>query len=349
MLNLLLISPQSTQAQGGMTVWTDAFCKHCPENEVECDLVNIATIGSRAVKGNSKRNFFDEFVRTKRIFKNLKEKLSSKKYSAAHVNTSCGSFGLIRDYMIVKRIRKKQPHCKCIVHFHCDVKSETKPKYKRYFLSKLLKITDRALALNDENKKFLARNYSVSAIEVPNFIDEKLVRKDEKQISKNIEKALFVGFVQPRKGAREIYDLARKFPQITFDLVGEVRSDVKEWEKTDNVILHGPKGREDIIKALDDADVFIFPTYSEGFSIALLESMSRGLPSIITDVGANAEMLGENGGVVVSVGDVPAMEKALESLQDPVKRREMSAWNIQKVRSEYTAQGVMKKIAKLYL
>ncbi len=349
MVNLLLISPQSTQSQGGMTVWTDAFCKHCPENEVECDLVNIATIGSRAIKGNSKRNFFDEFVRTKRIFKNLKEKLSKKKYNATHINTSCGSFGLIRDYMTAKYIRKKQPDCKCVVHFHCDVESETKSKYKRHFLEKLLNITDIALVLNNESKSFLNQHYSVPVMAVPNFIDEALVRKDEKQISKKIEKAIFVGYVQPRKGTREIYDLAKKFPQIIFDLVGEVRADVKEWEIPDNVILHGPKGRNDIIKALDNADVFIFPTYSEGFSIALLESMARGLPIITTAVGANAEMLEGKGGIVVSVGDVAAMEKALEPLQDSEKRREMSLWNIQKVRSEYTAQGVMKRIAKLYL
>ncbi len=348
MVNLLLISPKSEQAQGGMTVWTTAFTSQCSESEIKYDLLNIATIGRRAVKGNEKRSLSDEIVRTKSIFKNLKGFLKRKKYHVAHMNTSCGAFGLIRDYMIVKRIKKKQPECKRIVHFHCDVEKSTRSKYSVYFLKKLLKITDTALVLNNNNKKFLKENSNTEVIAIPNFIDSSLVRKNEKVISENVKNALFVGFVQPEKGVKEIYQLANKFPHIVFDLVGQVRADVTEWEKPQNVILHGPKSRSEIINYLDNADIFIFPTHSEGFSVALLESMARGLPSVTTTAGANSEMLEGKGGIVVSVGDVEAMEKAIVDLESSHKRKEMSDWNIEKVSREYTAQAAMKKFNEIY-
>ncbi len=348
MINLLLVSPQTEKSQGGMTVWTDTFLSHCSESDIACDLVNIATIGSRAVKGNSKRNFSDEFVRTKEIFKNLKHMLNNQNYQATHVNTSCGAYGLIRDYMIVRHIKKRQPNCKRIVHFHCDVNKQTQVKYKRYFLKKLLKIADGALVLNDNNKKFLNQISSIKVVVVPNFIDEALVINKEKLISESIKKAVFVGFVQPHKGVREIYELAKMFENITFDLIGEVREDVKGWVKPQNVILHGAKAHHEIVRALDEADVFVFPTYSEGFSIALLESMSRGLPCITTPVGANEEMLEGIGGTVVAVADVVAMAEALESIQNPKKRKDMSIWNVQKVRTNYTVKSVMKKLVELY-
>ena len=348
MVNLLLVSPQSKQSQGGMTVWTDTFLAHCSESGIACDLLNIATIGSRAQKGNSKRNFLDEFVRTKAIFKNLKLMLSTQDYQAAHVNTSCGAFGLIRDYMIIRKIKKRQPKCKSIVHFHCDAQKYTQAKYKRYFLKKILQVTDEALVLNRENKVFLNGICSVKVTAVPNFIDDDFVINQDKAISDSIRKAVFVGYVQPAKGVREIYELAKKFEGIKFELVGEVRADVKEWEKPHNLVLLGQKARHEIIKALDEADVFVFPTYSEGFSIALLESMSRGLPCITTPAGANEEMLEGKGGIVVPIGDVAFLENALESMQDMAIRREMSMWNVQKVRREYTVSAVMKKFVKMY-
>jgi glycosyltransferase involved in cell wall biosynthesis len=255
---------------------------------------------------------------------------------------------MIRDYWIVKRIRKKQPGCKCVIHFHCDVKGQTRAKYKTYFLKKLLKITDHALVLNKDNEDFLRSAYAAPALFVPNFIDEALVAKQEKRISGSIERAMFVGYVQPRKGASELFELAKRFPCITFELLGEVRGDVKEWEKPDNVLLQGRQERQEIMDALDSGDVFVFPTYSEGFSIALLESMARGLPCITTPVGANQEMLEGKGGLIVPVGDVEALVSALEQMDDPKKRRDMSQWNVQKVRSEYTVQTVMKKFAELY-
>ncbi len=348
MINLLLVSPKTEKSQGGMTVWTDTFLSHCHEFDISCDLVNIATIGSRAVQGNSKRNFLDEFVRTKAIFKNLKQKLNNQNYQASHVNTSCGAFGLVRDYMIVRYIKNRQSNCKCIVHFHCDVNKQTQVKYKRYFLKKILKITDGALVLNDDNKKYLNQISSINVVAVPNFINEDLVINKEKNISESIKKAVFVGFVQPRKGIQEIYELAKMFENITFDLIGEVREDVKGWVKPHNVILHGAKTHNEILMALDEADVFIFPTYSEGFSIALLESMSRGLPCITTPVGANEEMLEGQGGSIVAVGDVVAMAEALESMQNQDMRKNMSIWNVQKVRSNYTVKAVMKKFTELY-
>ena len=348
MTNLLLISPLTENLQGGMVVWTDTFLKHCDKYEVDCTLLNIAAIGSRAEKANSSRNFADEFVRTKEIFKNLKQMLSSKKYDVAHMNTSCGTFGLIRDYLTVCKIKRTQPDCKVIVHFHCDAKFQAGSGYKKIFLKKLLLLADRVFTLNECNRQFIEQDFNIECVSVPNPINEQWLRTDKKIISEEIKKAVFVGFVQPLKGVKEIYELAEKLPHISFDLIGEVRDDVKKWAKPENVTLLGKMEHAEIIKALDEADIFIFPTRSEGFSIALLESMARGLPVITTDVGANSEMLEEKGGIIVPIGDVQAMLKAIEAIQDPQLRQEMSQWNVEKVRSQYVVETVIRRIIDLY-
>ena len=49
--------------------------------------------------------------------------------------------------------------------------------------------------------------------------------------------------------------------------------------------------REGLYDALRAADVFVFPSLSEGFSKALLEAMAAGLPIVTTPVGAAVDLL----------------------------------------------------------
>ena len=348
MIKLLLVSPQTEKSKGGIAVWTDVFIQNCGRFGISCDLLNIATIGSRAEQGNAKRNFFDEFVRTKSIFSNLRKMLREGEYDASHVNTSCGSFGLIRDYLTVLKIKRRQPLCKVIVHFHCDIQTQCRSKISRFFLSRMLKKADTALVLNQFNCRYLHDSYGIQSKVASNFIDADMVRKEPKIISPDIQDAIFVGYVRPEKGIREMYELAQKFPFIKFRLIGEIHDEVAGWDKPSNIVLCGKKNHSDILSEMDRADVFVFLSHSEGFSIALLEAMTRGLPCIATDVGANREMLENNGGTIVPIGDTPTTVAALESMRNQKIREEMSAWNIEKVRSCYIAEKVISKITGLY-
>ena len=58
------------------------------------------------------------------------------------------------------------------------------------------------------------------------------------------------------------------------------------------------------IKAFQESDIFVLPSYTEGFSMACLEAMSMGLPVIVTPVGAMPEIIkhGKNG-LIIPIGD----------------------------------------------
>lgn len=348
MTKLLLVSTKTEQSKGGIAVWTDGFLHYCKQYGIDCDLLNIATIGARAKEGNAKRNFKDEFIRTKKIFQNLRKMLRNNTYEVAHVNTSCGSFGIIRDYLTVRKIKRKKPTCKTILHFHCEIQVQCASIISRYFLSQILKISNEVLVLNKQNECFLRDHYGVSSKIVPNFIDSDVVRTDEKNISPEVKEAIFVGYVRPEKGIRELYEIAQKFPQITFRLIGEIHNEVMRWPKPDNVMLCGKKNHPDILSEMDKADIFIFLSHSEGFSIALLEAMARGLPCISTDVGANNEMLEGKGGIILPVGDVPKMIFAVKEMMNVQKRQLMSQWNLQKVRNNYTSDRVMEELKQIF-
>lgn len=68
---------------------------------------------------------------------------------------------------------------------------------------------------------------------------------------------------------------------------------------------------------LAEADVALRPSYTEGLPLAVIEALACGTPVICTDVPGTLEAVRHNlNGVVVPVGDVPAMSAALVRLHD---------------------------------
>jgi len=63
---------------------------------------------------------------------------------------------------------------------------------------------------------------------------------------------------------------------------------------------------------LNASDIFILPSFSEGLSIALMEAMLMGLTAIVTDVGANADLIktGFNG-TIISPGDREGLKNSI--------------------------------------
>lgn len=77
---------------------------------------------------------------------------------------------------------------------------------------------------------------------------------------------------------------------------------------------------DDVWPELAAADVFVLASRYEGMSVALLEAMAAGLPAVVTDVGANRQLVDyAPSGTVVPVGDAEALADALTGvLRDPV-------------------------------
>ena len=308
-MKILLVSAKSNKLNGGIAVWTERYISWCADHEIECHLVNTEAVGKRAEQGNAKRNLSDEFVRTKRIFADLKSKLDAVvELDIAHLNTSCGTFGLFRDYMIAQRIHKKG--IPIVTHYHCDIPYWIHNPISRYYLKKLAALSAKNFVLCENSRKFLEDNFGIEAIKIPNFIDEKVINDKQKIINPSIRNAFFVGRVEQAQGATEIYELAKRFPNIIFELAGAVSDTVAQWEKPENLILLGGMPHEQVIEHMDEADLFLLPSHSEGFSLALVESMARGVPAVATDVGAAADMLADGCGIVVEKYNVDAMEQA---------------------------------------
>lgn len=337
-MNILLISSKTQESKGGIAIWTNHFLSGCKECGIDCELVNTATIGKRSTQLSAKRSFKDEYVRTRHILKDLNAKLKSSSFDVAHLNTSIGVFGIIRDYYIAKKIAKKK--IPIVLHFHCDIPFWVKSRIIKIYLKKILKISSKNFVLCKNSQNYIKNNFDKDSEIVPNFIDERLI-VDSKPINSELKNCIFVGRASNSKGAKEIFEIATRFPNISFKLVGEITDDVKAWNKPQNVFFLGTMSHEEVLCELDNADLFLFPSHTEGFSMALAESMARGLPAIASDVGANADMLESQGGIIFNAKDVDAIEAALSECADYDTRAKMSRWCINKTKNYYTTKKVL--------
>jgi glycosyltransferase involved in cell wall biosynthesis len=82
---------------------------------------------------------------------------------------------------------------------------------------------------------------------------------------------------------------------------------------------------EDVPHFLSQLDVFVLSSRFEGFPIALIEALAIGLPTIATPVGGVPEMLGSDGGLIVSPESEESLAQALERMLDPGVRRVFAA------------------------
>ncbi len=348
-MKLLLVSPQQKMANGGIAVWTNMFLEAVADTDIEPYVLNIAMVGRRLENGSAKRSIFDEIKRTRRIFRDLRALLRENTYDVAHINTSCGKFGIARDYMTARKIKRAQPNTKIILHCNCDIPVQIRGKRAFKYLRRLVEMSDIVLVLCESSAEYVKRHFNVKGIKIPNFIDRKYIRDDKREINETLKNVLFVGRVGERKGAPELIEVAKARPELNFRLAGAVSDSIRALDIPDNVTLLGPLPHSEVIAEMDRADVFLFPTHSEGFSIALLESMARGLPAVATDVGANADMLSHGCGVIIPPRDnVGPILAALDRIRERGAREEMSRLCVARVRELYTTDRVISEMRKCY-
>ena len=98
------------------------------------------------------------------------------------------------------------------------------------------------------------------------------------------------------------------------------------------------------------ADLFVSPTYAEGFSNTILEAMASGLPVASCFAVGVVDCLrdGENG-LLVTPGDVPALTTALARLLDdaPLRAR-LAARALEEAETLYSWPVIARQIAGIY-
>ena len=171
---------------------------------------------------------------------------------------------------------------------------------------------------------------------------------------------LFLGRLNPKKGldilAHSFSTVKSRLPDSILLIAGpdeegtqrEIESILRSEGTLDSVVFTGMLTGTEKLAAMSCADIFVLPSYSEGFSIAILEAMVARLPVVITE-GCNFPEVAEHGsGFVVKTSETPVAEAIGALLSDAELRKRMGDSGRKLVTERYTWQAAASKIAHLY-
>ncbi len=158
------------------------------------------------------------------------------------------------------------------------------------------------------------------------------------------------------KGLGDLLDatdmLARQGRIFTLLIVGggEAEADLRQRAKSIsgvNVVFTG--ATQNVPQYLAAADIFVFPTWHENLSNALLEAMSFALPVVATAVGGNVEVIAHGGGEFVAPQHPKALAQALSAYLDSGdKRAADGAAARRNVEQNYTIDTMVKTLHARY-
>lgn len=337
MKKVILVSPLPPPI-GGIASWTQSFVKFYKKEGLEYSLINSAVSGTRVETG--KVSFYDELKRVLKLRRFLNKEINKNEEIVIHYNSSCSTFGLIKDLIIL--IGCSVP---IVFQCHCNLPASLNTKLSFYLFKKICKIVDVVCVLNLKSLE-VTKKIKKEVYYIPNFI-EKLYMNSPK-INDQIKKCCFVGRVVKAKGIEEYIETAKENQEIEFYIIGPLEDRSLNLSQIPNLKFLGPKKNKEVIKILKEMDVYILPSYTEGFPLGVLEAMSCGLPVIATNVGAIPDMIGNGGGILIEPRSSKEITIALKKMISKDIREEMSSFNINKVKNEYLIDVVMKKFIEIY-
>jgi glycosyltransferase involved in cell wall biosynthesis len=133
--------------------------------------------------------------------------------------------------------------------------------------------------------------------------------------------------------------ILEEFPGASLDVVGDgsvlprLRDRAAALQVADRVTFHGQIDHAEVIRLLQQADLFCFPTASEGFPKVVLEALACGLPVVTSPVSVLPLLIGNGCGCLIEEPSPAAIAGAVRKcLEDPERYRAMSARAVETAR-----------------
>lgn len=258
-----------------------------------------------------------------------------------------------------------RPHAKVVITFHCKDREHQK---WGWLARKVLSIGEwtsthfghQTIAVSRELQNYIEQHYGREAIYIPNG-----GKLEEKIPASFIESAygltrdsyfLTVTRLVPHKG---IHHLIRAFQALKTTkklvIVGDASHTdayVDQLKRMaagyPNIIFTGWQRGKNLAEFYSNAYLYVQASEAEGLPISVLEAMSFGCPTLVSDIPSNAEVIGDTGRVFKN-RSVPDLAHAMEqALLQPVQLREGGKQARKRLVQEYHWDRVAEKTVDLY-
>jgi glycosyltransferase involved in cell wall biosynthesis len=284
-----------------------------------------------------------------------------------HIATAVGlSFSKHSVCVIIARLFGSR----VLIHPHCSISAlyTDRPRWWQWYFRRIIRLTNGVVALSTEWDQLDRIVPGCPVYYLPNAIDLTPYyavgqERNLAGIKPSQLKVLYLGYLGKEKGSFDLVQAAKeisikKLP-ILINLVGEelepgeagqLRNQIDQDRLENVVILHPPVMGPEKIYFLREADIFIYPSYSEGLPIAIIEALACGLPIIASRVGGIPDLVvDEVNGLLVDAGRADQLVNAIEYLRSkPDLRSSMQLYNSRSAMEKYDIEKLVPRLVKIY-
>jgi len=278
-----------------------------------------------------------------------------------HMCTSAQALGILRDAPLLRLASASG--AATVLHVHGSASRLGARPDLLPLMRRLLAPVDALGVLNQESLVD-ALSYGFPAVQrIPNSIARRPAPERDWPPRDRPVRFLFVGWLMPAKGLMELLQAMRTVPNAELTLLGRwvadaddvvhedaVRAAIDEPELAGRVHLPGEVSHDQVWDFYDQADVFVLPSWTEGFPMTLLESMMAGLPAIVSRVGAMPEAVSEGeSGFVVEPRDAEGLARVMRHVV--ANKDQIPRWGDrarQTVLERYTHDVVYEEMDRLW-
>lgn len=306
-MKILLCSPYFDEpkvVKGGINTWGRYIIEyHKQYAKKTMELIPISFdrysfVGSASLPRRVMSAFGDLLIPTWQTIRQMRK----EQPQVVHICTS-GSLSLLRDWVLIWFAKRMK--IKTIIHFHFGriPLLAKKNNWEWKLLVKVLEMCSVPVVMNNDSEKTLREENFKNVRFLPNPLGIGALEKISKMQGKKeriSRRVLYCGHVLKTKGMVELVEACAKIPNIELRVVGKCMPNIEEelyaialnYKKDISWLnIVGEVTHNEVIEEMFDTDIFILPSYTEGFPNVILEAMACGCPIIATNVGAIPEML----------------------------------------------------------
>jgi len=258
-----------------------------------------------------------------------------------------------------------------ISHPHCSLSALYTGRSRRWqwYFRQMIHLTQGVVALSREWLQLDAIVPGCKVYFLPNAIDlkpyqeiaqERFARQDDQD---GKLKALYLGHLGAAKGSGDLIEAAKRLVsegmEVSFCLIGEELTPGELESLKEQTHVAGLNGSLSLLppvygsEKLDyfrNVDIFVYPSYSEGMPMAVLEAMACGLPVVATRVGGLPDQVVDGvNGILVEPGQQDQLASAIRKLvTDKALRHSMEQKSYQLASEKFDIEQHVNQLIKIY-
>jgi glycosyltransferase involved in cell wall biosynthesis len=210
--------------------------------------------------------------------------------------------------------------------------------------------------------KYLGNGINLEKFDINRFSREFVInKKQELGISEHRKIIGIVARLVREKGYYDLFQameqVVKDFPDVLLLAIGPPEPNKKDAVDPAIVEKHGIKNnvlflkeRTDIDEIYPLMDIFVLPSYREGFPRSVLEASALARPIIATDIRGTREAVDSNKtGILIPTRNPEKLAKAIiDFLKNPDKAKQMGACARLKAMSEFNEKFVFSRLLHAY-